>query len=169
LRACSRLTPYPAALENAVEMNKQKTNENMKSTKTWLVAVLAAGALLGGSSALYAQNATNTPPASTHGGMKSRQNIAKQLDLTEDQKPKYDAIMKGAAEKGRALREDTSLTSQDKKDKAKVIREDTTAQLKALLTPEQFTKWQELSKHGSHAHPPGSPDSSKSQTTPPSN
>jgi len=142
----------------------------MKSTKTWLVAALTAGALIGGSSALYAQNATNTPPAHVHSsGMKGHQNMAKQLDLTEDQKPKYDAIMKDAAEKGRTLREDTSLTSQDKKDKAKVIREDTTAQLKALLTPEQFSKWQELSKHGSHAHPPGSPDSSKSQTAPPSN
>ena len=141
----------------------------MKSTKTWLVVAVAAGTLLGGSSALYAQNATNTPPANAHGGMKSRQNIAKQLDLTEDQKPKYDAIMKGAAEKGRALREDTSLTAEEKKTKAKAIKEDTTAQLKVVLTPEQFAKWQELSKHGSHVHPPGSPESSKSQTTPPSN
>jgi protein CpxP len=140
----------------------------MKSTKTLLVAALAAGALLAGSSALRAQDATNTPPAHAH-GMKGRQDLAKQLDLTDDQKPKYDAIMKGAAEKGRALREDTSLTSEEKKTKAKAIREDTTAQLKSLLTPEQFTKWQDLSKHGSHAHPPGSPEPTKSQTTPPSN
>ena len=39
----------------------------MKSTKTMLIAALAAGALLAGSSALRAQDATNTPPAGHHG------------------------------------------------------------------------------------------------------
>jgi periplasmic protein CpxP/Spy len=141
----------------------------MKSTKTMLIAALAVGALLAGSSALRAQTATNTPPANAHGGMKGRQDIAKQLDLTDDQKPKVQEIMKSAMDKGRALREDTSLTSQEKNDKAKAIKEETATQLKAVLTPEQFTKWQELSKHGSHAHTPGGSDSSKTPTAPPPN
>ena len=55
--------------------------------------------------------------------MKGHQDIAKQLNLTDEQKPKYDAIMKGAADKGRTLREDTSLTPEEKKAKAKAIRE----------------------------------------------
>ena len=130
------------------------------------------GHLLGGSSALYAQNATqHTARANAHSGMKSRQNIAKQLDLTPRiRSPSTMQSMKDAAgEERRVMREDCQPDVARDKDKAKVIREGTTTQLKALLTPEQFTKWQELSKHGSHAHPPGSPDSSKSQTTPPSN
>ena len=133
-----------------------------------LIAALAAGALLAGSSALRAQNATNTPPAGERGpGMKGRANIAKQLDLTEDQKPKVEAIMKGAMEKGRALREDTSLTPEEKKAKAKAIKEETATQLKAVLTPEQFAKWQEMSKRGPRMHPPGGPDAPKSPTAPP--
>jgi periplasmic protein CpxP/Spy len=140
----------------------------MKSTKTMLIAALAAGALLAGSSALRAQNATNTPPANEHGsGMKGRPNLAKQLDLTDDQKPKVEAIMKGGMEKGRALREDTSLTPEEKKAKAKAIKEETATQLKAVLTPEQFTKWQEMSKRGPRNHPPGGPESPKSPTPPP--
>jgi protein CpxP len=143
----------------------------MKSTKTMLIAALAAGALLAGSSVLRAQNATNTPPAGEHGpGMKGRANIAKQLDLSDDQKPKVEAIMKGAMEKGRALREDTSLTPEEKKDKVKAIKDDMATQLKTVLTPEQFAKWQELSKRGPRNHPPaGSADSPKPQAAAPPN
>jgi Spy/CpxP family protein refolding chaperone len=142
----------------------------MKSTKTLLIATLAAGALLAGNSALLAQNATNPPPAGEHGpGMKGRPNLAKQLDLTEAQKPKVDAIMKSAMEKGRALREDTSLAPEEKKARAKVIHEETATQMKAVLTPEQFAKWQEISKRGPRMHPPGGPDAPKSTEAPPQN
>ena len=140
----------------------------MKSTKTLLIAALAAGALLAGSSALRAQDATNTPPAGEHGpGMKGRPNIAKQLDLTDAQKPKVEAIMKGAMEKNRAVHEDTSLTPEEKKAKAKAIREESATQMKAVLTPEQFAKWQEMSKRGPRMHPPGGLDAPKSPTAPP--
>jgi Spy/CpxP family protein refolding chaperone len=149
----------------------------MKSTKTMLVAALAVGALLGGSSALRAQSATNTPPTNVqpgneHGpGMKGRQNLAKQLNLTDDQKPKVDAIMKGAMEKRKALHEDTSLTQEERTAKGKAVQEEQATQLKAVLTPEQFAKWQQLSKRGPHMHPPGSsldaPITPKAPVTPP--
>jgi periplasmic protein CpxP/Spy len=99
--------------------------------------------------------------------MKGRPNLAEQLDLTDDQKPKVDAIMKGVMEKNRAVREDTSLTPEEKKAKAKAIREESATQMKAVLTPEQFTKWQEMSKRGPRMHPPGGPDAPKSPTAPP--
>jgi Spy/CpxP family protein refolding chaperone len=111
--------------------------------------------LLAGSSSLLAQDATNTPPAGEH-SMKGRQNLAKELNLTDDQKPKVLEIMKNTREQLKAVRADASLTPEDKKAKAKAIQEDTTAQLKAVLTPDQFTKWQELSKRG-HRPPAGSP------------
>jgi protein CpxP len=136
----------------------------MKSTKALLIAALAAGALIGGSSSLSAQNATNTPAAGEHGpGMKGHMNL-KALDLTDDQKPKVQEIIKGAMEKRKALREDTSLTPEEKKDKAKAIQDDTATQLKAVLTPEQFAKWQEMSKRGPRMHPPGTPDAPKPPT-----
>ena len=124
-----------------------------------LIAALAAGALLVGSSSLRAQDSTNTPPAGEHApGMKGRPNIAKQLDLTDAQKPKVQEIMKGATEKRKALREDTSLTPEEKKAKGKTLMEDTSTQMKAVLTPEQFTKWQEMTKKMRRNGPPtGSP------------
>ena len=129
-----------------------------------LVAALAAGVLIAGGSSLRAQDATNTPPAGEHApGMKGRANL-KALNLTDDQKPKVEAIMKGAQEKRKALREDTSLTSEEKKDKAKAIQEETSTQLKAVLTPEQFAKWQEMTKRGPRVHQAGSSDATKSPT-----
>ena len=120
----------------------------MKSKKTLFIAALTAAALLAGSPALRAQQATNTPPI--HAGMKGHQDIAKQLDLTEDQKPKVEAILKGAKEKAKAVHEDTSLTPEEKQAKAKAIHEEAATQLKGVLTPEQFAKWQEMSKRGAH-------------------
>ncbi len=137
----------------------------MKSKKTLLIAALVAGALFAGSSSLLAQDSTNTAPSGATGsGVKAgRHDIAKELNLTDDQKPKFQEIMKGAMEKRKALREDTSLTPEDKKAKAKAIQEDIATQMKALLTPDQFTKWQELVKHArgnrpsAGAPPAGSP------------
>jgi Spy/CpxP family protein refolding chaperone len=125
----------------------------MKSSKTLLVAALVAGALLAGSSSLLAQeSSTNTPPAGMKGG---RRDIAKELNLTDDQKPKFQEIMKSTREKMKDLREDTSLSPEDKKAKAKEIQENTATQMKALLTPEQFAKWQELTKKMRGNRPPG--------------
>lgn len=126
----------------------------MKSTKTLLIAALATGAMLACGSLRAAD--TNTPPAGERGpGMKGgRPGLARALDLTAEQKPKVDAIMKGSMEKRRALREDTALTPEDKRAKMKSIQEDTTAQMKAVLTPEQFAKFEKLTR-GRRNGPPG--------------
>jgi len=122
-----------------------------------LIAALAAGALLAGSSSLLAQDSTNTPPAGQHGpGMKGgRPDFAAALNLTDDQKPKFQEIMKGAMDKRKALRDDTTLTPEDKKTKAKAIQDDTSAQLKTLLTADQYAKWEEMSKKMRGNRPPG--------------
>jgi periplasmic protein CpxP/Spy len=127
----------------------------MKSTKTMLIAALAAGVMILGSSSLPAQDATNTPPP----GMKGKHHeIAKELNLTADQKPKFQEIMKNAMEQRKALRDDTSLSKEDKKAKMKTIQEDTNKQLKDLLTAEQYAKWQEMTKKGhKEGHKGGAP------------
>ena len=129
----------------------------MKSTKIMIIAALAAGALLAGSSSLLAQDSTNTPPAGQHGhGMKGgRPDFAKELNLTDDQKPKFQEIMKGEMDKRKALRDDTTLTSEDKRTKMKAIQDDTNTQLKTLLTADQYAKWEEMSKKMHGNRPPG--------------
>ena len=132
----------------------------MKTTKTMLIAALAAGALLAGVSSMRAAD-TNAPaggpPAGERGpGMRGgRPDFAKALDLTDEQKPKFDAIMKGSMEKRKALREDTSLSQDDKRAKGKSIMEDTNTQLKALLTADQFSKWEKMAQGMRGNRPPG--------------
>ena len=43
---------------------------------------------------------------------------------------------------------DTSLTPEDRRAKMKALRDDTTTQMKAVLTPEQFDKWQKMPPPG---------------------
>ena len=120
-----------------------------------LIAALAAGALLAGSSAVFAQDSTTPPPAGQHQhGMKGHGNIAKELNLTADQKPKFQEIWKNAMEQRKAVREDTSLSKEDRKTKMKAINEDTNKQLKDLLTADQYAKWQEMTQKGHKGHAP---------------
>lgn len=121
----------------------------MKLTKTLTLAALVGATLLAGSNALQAQDA---PPAKHSGtpGMRGRPNIdqiAKNLNLTEDQKAQFKAALEDQQTKMKALRSDTSLSQEDKKAKAKEIREATQAKIKAILTPEQFEKMHKGMQH----------------------
>ena len=121
-----------------------------------LIAALAAGSLLVWSPALRADD-TNTPPstppagappAGQHApGMRGGPNIdrlTQQLELTEAQKPKVLAILEAQREKMSALRQDNSLPVEDRRTKMKALRDDMATQMKAVLTPEQFEKWQKM-------------------------
>jgi Spy/CpxP family protein refolding chaperone len=113
----------------------------MKANKTMLIAALAAGSLLVWTPVLRAAD-TNTPPAGQRPpGMRGVSNLD-QLNLTADQKPKVQAIMDAQRQKMSAVRQDTSLTPEDRRAKMKAIHDDVATQMKAVLTPEQFDKWQ---------------------------
>jgi protein CpxP len=141
----------------------------MKSTKTMLIAALAAGVLLACHSALLAQDSTNTPPPGVPpaggppgGGMRGRapslEQLSKALDLTDVQKPQVKAALDDQMQKMNELRKDpdfADLSREDKMAKMKPIRDEYTAKLKAILTPEQFTKWQDMSQKMRRNGPPG--------------
>jgi Spy/CpxP family protein refolding chaperone len=117
----------------------------MKANKTLLIAALAAGSLLVCSPVLRAAD-TNTPPAGAPpAGQRPpgmRGGNLDQLNLTAEQKPKVQAIMDAQRDKMSAVRQDTSLAPEDRRTKMKAIHDDVVTQMKAVLTPEQFDKWQ---------------------------
>ncbi|MGH7951390.1 MAG: Spy/CpxP family protein refolding chaperone, partial [Limisphaerales bacterium] len=119
--------------------------------------------LLALSPAIYAQDSTNKPPAwGPPGGHRMRggptEMMAKELNLTDDQKAKVKAVFDDQMKQMRDLRLDTSLSTEDKRAKMKTIREDTNAKLKDILTADQFTKWQTMMhqmrerRHGNRNH-----------------
>jgi Spy/CpxP family protein refolding chaperone len=137
----------------------------MKANKTMLIAALAVGSLLVWSPALRAGD-TNTPPSSPPAGAPPAgrppgggfERMAEQLNLTADQKPKVQAIMDTQRQKMLDLRNDTSLSQADQRAKRKIVAEEMAQQMKAVLTPEQFDKWEKTSPMGPRRiHPNGPP------------
>ena len=118
----------------------------MNMTKHTLIALAAVAGVLN-LQPLTRAGDTNEPAASAAGGRLAAQRArmqetARELNLTDEQKEKLQAIIHGQMEKLRDLRQDTSLSQPEKAEKFKAIREDIIAEAKKVLTPEQFEKWQ---------------------------
>src|SRR5215471_12384664 len=96
----------------------------MKLNKTIALVALVAGSLFA-ANALQAQDSTNTPPAGKHPGgpgMRGRpgfDEMAQELNLTDDQKTKVKAAMADMMNKMKAVHDDTSLSPEDKRAKMK--------------------------------------------------
>ncbi len=150
----------------------------MKVTKPMIIAALIAGNLLAWNLALRAAD-TNTPPSTPPAGGPPAGHRGpgvggiEQLNLTADQKPKFQAIMDAQGQKMRALHADTSLSQEDRRAKMQSIHQDTTTQLKAILTADQFDKWQKMTQRGRRpgGPPPGGakPEGTNAPPAPPKN
>jgi periplasmic protein CpxP/Spy len=80
--------------------------------------------------------------------------VAQELNITADQKQQLKPILQEEAQKVKALRADTSLSQQQKRQKLQEIRQDLLAKIKPILTPQQLAKWQQLrgEKHAARGH-----------------
>ncbi len=89
--------------------------------------------------------------------------MAKQLNLTDDQKTKIKPILEQEHEKMQALRQDTSLSREDRMSKMMEIRKSTSDEIKKVLTPDQQKKFDEMRPMGpgGRGRPPGPPPSSE--------
>lgn len=138
----------------------------MKLNKTLTLAALVATSLFAGS-ALQAQDAPKDKPADAPGGapggsgmrrpMLSLDSVAKQLDLTEDQKTKVKPVIEELTQKMGDLRKDTAMSPEDRRPKMKELRDAATAKLKEILTAEQFAKWEKVGPGGRRPGGAGGP------------
>ena len=80
------------------------------------------------------------------------QMLSEKLNLTEDQKAKLKPIFQDQAQQLKAVRDDTSLTPEQKAAKKKVIHETTHDQINAVLTPEQQEKFKAMKQEGMEKH-----------------
>lgn len=76
------------------------------------------------------------------------QEMARDLNLSDAQKEQLKPILKAQMEKLGELRQDQSLSRADKLKRLQAIREESLPQVKAILTPEQFEKWQKKQAEG---------------------
>jgi len=129
------------------------------------------------------QAAPSTPPSGQQNapsnqasGQQQQTNEDNPLNLTEDQKAKLRPIIMEENQQMEALRNDTTMTQEQKIAKANQIREDASPKIKAILTPEQIQKLSELQQERARQQqqsqpppqsaPPSQPPQNNSQQPP---
>ena len=117
-------------------------------------ASLALCAALGAGMALAAPLPQETPaaPASTANGHRfdpSQQlkRLTKRLSLTSDQQNQLLPILTDRQQQMTALRGDTSLSEQERRAKAKTMREDFDSKIKAVLNDSQKQQYEQMRQH----------------------
>jgi len=116
-------------------MTRQNKGGNMKNHTQLVVSAvsIAMFALLAPTS--FAQKA---------GAMQKAQAIAQQLNLTPQQKEKVLPILIDEAPKVQAIKNNNTLSKIQKIQQLRAIHQQTDPQMKAILSPEQYQKLQEI-------------------------
>ena len=80
--------------------------------------------------------------------------FAKELNLTPEQQADLKSIRENMKQQAQAIKNDSSLTPDQKKAKFKELRKSSHEQMMAKLTPDQQTKFKEMKKEhrGHHRH-----------------
>jgi Spy/CpxP family protein refolding chaperone len=85
--------------------------------------------------------ATSTMDPETQAKIQSRlQQISSELNLTDDQKQQLKPMLQSEAQQLKAVKDDASLTPEQKQAKAKEIHQGFKSQIGGVLTPEQQKK-----------------------------
>ncbi|HXZ81534.1 MAG TPA: hypothetical protein VEG30_16525 [Terriglobales bacterium] len=72
------------------------------------------------------------------------QMLSEKLNLSDDQKAKLKPLLTDEAQQMRAVRDDSSLSQEQKRAKMKSIHESFQPQINGVLTPEQQAKWKQM-------------------------
>lgn len=123
----------------------------------YLFSFLLSGAMVMsvGAMAQTSNSATdNSNNATTqNGGGQRGQKFAQALNLTPEQQADLKSIRENERQQFQAIKNDSSLTQDQKKAKFKEIRKSSHEQMMAKLTPDQQQKFKEMRKgHRGHWH-----------------
>jgi periplasmic protein CpxP/Spy len=94
------------------------------------------------------------------------QMLTKQLNLTSDQQAKIKPILESESQQMQTLRQDSSLSSEDRMSKMRQIRQSSNEQIKSNLNGDQQQKFEEMMSHQGHGGPHGAPPSGQSAPPP---
>ena len=89
-----------------------------------------------------AQTDTSTVDPATKAMVQDKlQHISTELNLTDDQKAQLKPMLQSEVQELQAVKNDTSLSPDQKEAKAKAIHQSFKSQISNVLTPEQQKKW----------------------------
>jgi Spy/CpxP family protein refolding chaperone len=121
-------------------------------SKLSLIAAMAMGGLVACSTLATAQDSTPTPDAKK--GKRGPQTIEQQMErlaplkLTDEQKPKVEAVLKESSKKRQEIVNDPNFDRSQMREKMQPIMEKQNEKMKAILTEDQFKQYQELNQRG---------------------
>lgn len=155
--------------EFRVQANGERTASRVSASWAPITAALIAIALL----VLPAIPAFSTPPAQMggqHGGMQGGmhmrhgnmlEHMTRALNLTDQQKAQIKPILENEHKSMMALRQDTSLSRQDRMTKFMALHKETMSKIQPILTSEQQAKLKQMEqrreermkqRHEQHSH-----------------
>jgi Spy/CpxP family protein refolding chaperone len=165
---------FTAVVISRVSIIQPTSNSSMKSTLKLSLAAMLLG--LSMASLLRADDQTvpvqsgpsiqPDQPATPGEGEKPHphmnpqrmlQRLSDQVNLTDDQKAKILPLLQAQVDQLKALHDDTSLSDDEKHEKAHTIMQSTRKQIGALLTPEQKEKFKGMHDRANGNPPPPPP------------
>jgi periplasmic protein CpxP/Spy len=78
--------------------------------------------------------------------------MSKELNLTDDQKAKLKPVLAEEGKKMQSVKEDTTLSQDQKRDKMKEIHQNTDSQINDVLTPDQQKKYADMKAQQQKMH-----------------
>jgi protein CpxP len=130
-----------------------------------LLSTSLALALSGSLTFAQQQDAAPAPAAKhhhAHNPQREAAKLSKKLNLSSDQTAKLEPILADRQQKIAALRADTSLSPDQRRQQFRSIHENTTTQLAGVLTPDQMQQLRSMH----HGHGRGQQQQSAPTTTP---
>jgi Spy/CpxP family protein refolding chaperone len=102
---------------------------------------------------------SQAPTPNKHAGMQRGESadqhlqmLSEKLNLTDEQKAKLKPILQDQMQQMKAVREDSSLSEEQKRAKMKPIHESLHDQINAVLTPEQQAKFKQMRQEQMQKH-----------------
>jgi len=102
---------------------------------------------------------SQAPTPNKHAGMQRGESadqhlqmLSEKLNLTDDQKAKLRPILQDQMQQMKAVREDSSLSEEQKRAKMKPIHESLHDQINGVLTPEQQAKFKQMRQEQMQKH-----------------
>ena len=129
------------------QLLKWRAGGRAQKTKTFLLVAGVAIMILMGIKMLAGAPLPQYGGQQMHRPMTPEDQLArltKQLDLTGDQQAKIKPIIEEQHKQMMDLRQDTSMSREDRFAKFREIREKSFAKMKEVLTPEQQKKWEKM-------------------------
>lgn len=127
----------------------------MKLNRMIVLTSLAAGSMIVCGSAFGQEtttgkitsmttNATSKVSHMWGGGGASMDKLSQELGLSDSQKQKVESIFQSEHQQMRDVHQNTTMSTGEKRSEYQKLRDDLNTKMQSVLTPEQYTKWENL-------------------------